>query len=153
MKVLFLDIDGCLNSGKYIRSLGKPFGTTRTDEILDPSAIDRLNRLVEATGAAVVVSSAWRIGSTAFGLQCVLQRHGFQGEVIDITPHSAHGVRGREIQEWLNRNPEVKSFAILDDANDMEHLLPFLVRTNYDSGLLDSHVEDLIKILEVKWKL
>lgn len=54
--VLFLDIDGVLNSVETMRSGRWNAGT----ETLDPENVERLDRLIQLTGAVVVVSSTWR---------------------------------------------------------------------------------------------
>lgn len=147
MKVLFLDFDGVMNSEDYIKSLGKPFSTTVDDEIIDPKTITLLNTIIRETKSEIVVSSVWRKTMTAFALQCMMLRHGFEGEIIDTTPSSASGIRGLEIQTWLNQHPEVESFAILDDSNDMAHLMPYLIRTTYKEGLTDYYAQQTIKML------
>lgn len=149
MKILFLDIDGVLNSQRFFNTLPHGFTTTRSDEILDPEAIDRLNKIIRETGAKIVVSSSWRIGLSLVELQILLKDHGVEGEVIGMTPsiNKKGRVRGDEIQAWLNDHLEVIDFVILDDDSDMRHLMPALVKTSHNEGLLDVHVEQAIKML------
>ena len=59
----------------------------------------------------------------------------------------ATGNRGGEIAEWLAEHPEVEHFVILDDGDDMDHLLPWLVQTDHATGLLDAHVERAVAML------
>src|SRR3954470_14695500 len=61
MKTIFLDIDGVLNSVRFYRER-KLRGKRRevdSDEIC-PLHVAQLNRILEATGAQVVLSSTWR---------------------------------------------------------------------------------------------
>jgi hypothetical protein len=146
MKILFLDFDGVMNCQSFIRSLEQPFNTTCDSEIISPDAIIRLNKIIRETKAEVVVSSVWRKTKTAFMLQCMMLRHGFEGEIIDTTPNSAKGIRGLEIQDWLDRN-SVEAFVILDDSSDMAHLMPRLIQTTFEDGLQDCHVEKAIEML------
>lgn len=142
MKVVFLDFDGVLNS----RETTPEFG-------LDETLIARLNRLLAHTGAKVVISSSWRRCHSLEYCIATLENAGFKGEVLGATPErerewgSPSTPRGFEIQDWLHANPEVEAFVILDDEGDMEHLLPFLVRTSMVSGLQDEHVDRAIEIL------
>jgi hypothetical protein len=57
--------------------------------------------------------------------------------------------RGREIQEWLSRHPEVTSYAIVDD--DGEDIRPIhegnFVQTTWLKGIQADHTEQLIKLL------
>jgi hypothetical protein len=59
--------------------------------------------------------------------------------------------RGQEIQAWLDGAPrygiEVESFVILDDDSDMVHLADRLVKTSFETGLLDEHVDRAIAML------
>jgi hypothetical protein len=112
LKIIFLDIDGVLNSNDwYVRrefefpdEAGKtnPFYDSWGD-MFDPIAVENLRKLIERTGAKIVVSSCWRHGSgprdfvgkkriadKVFGLdfmQAMWKERNLPGEVIDITPY------------------------------------------------------------------
>ena len=129
MKLIFLDIDGVLiNRESCMKGFGEVY----------PPAVAELNRLIENTDAAIVVSSCWRIGRSVPDLRELLGTWGVRARVIDKTPNHPDGVRGGEIQEWLTeyqKHRYVESFVILDDDQDMEELLPRLVHTNFETGL------------------
>ena len=150
MKIIFQDFDGVLNSHKWIGANQHLFKAQQlfmhTD--VDPEAVARLQRIVDATGAKVVVSSTWRLFNSLASLRATLAKAGFDGEVIGKTPQLG-GPRGLEIQEWLNNNGPIESFVILDDDSDMVHLKNKLVQTSFDDGLQDEHVEAAIKLLGV----
>lgn len=154
MKILFLDIDGVLNSHDFWKRC-QELGIVPDDKV-DPLAVERLNRLVDATGAKIVVSSTWRlpyVWNRQLGmLATLLQRAGIKGEVIGMTPdHQKSYGRGGEIQAWMLQarqdNIDIESFVILDDDNDMDHLMGYLVQTKMTDGLQDHHVETAIQIL------
>jgi hypothetical protein len=42
---------------------------------------------------------------------------------------------------------DIESFVILDDDNDMDHLMDYLVQTKMTDGLQAHHVETAIQIL------
>lgn len=92
-KVLFLDFDGVINSTAFheTREKQKPnFEPAKLSmewwaEGIDPDAVGRLNGLLKRTGAKVVVSSSWRLGTDRAWLQRVLEMRGFEGDVIGIT--------------------------------------------------------------------
>lgn len=141
MKVIFLDIDGVLNSRDYFMTC-LPFRTTRLDEKIDPVAVDRLNRITRATEAVIVLSSAWRIGfqGELDGLKKLFERHSIEAELVGMTPNSS-GNRGNQIQSWLDDHKgEVEQFIIIDDADDMNDLVDNLIRTTHDHGLTEEHV-------------
>jgi len=149
MKVIFLDIDGVLNSEQfYIDRDHSPKAKkmwTKTSHI-DAKAVDILNQITNKTDAKIVVSSAWRVGRTTEELQILLKSVGVTGEVIDRTKATSFdGIRGEEIQEWISRN-KCDSFVILDDESDMGDLMHRLIKTDWKIGLLPEHVQQVIEL-------
>ena len=57
MKIIFLDIDGVLNSEMYEWSRGED----RADNRIDLSRVRLLKDIVSATDAKIVLSSTWRL--------------------------------------------------------------------------------------------
>ncbi len=174
MNVIFLDIDGVLNSEAMLRKLDTKHRELghhercecyRLERQIDPEAVVRLNRLIEATNAKIVVSSSWRLLMDPPELHRVLVGHGLVGEIIGETPDgpndpafASYGpidriFRGNEIAHWLKQHPEVERFVILDDCSDMDHLKHRLVQTDCEEGLLDEHVELAINMMSWSGKL
>lgn len=150
IKLIFLDIDGVLNNEETFVRRRKEYDADREayleklkdsdfreDSDIDKNLVEELNKIIRATGASIVVSSSWRIGRTVEELQRLLTRNGCIGKVIDRTGRSSHGIRGLEIQEWIDVHKEyhISNFIILDDDADMEHLHSFLIRHNFKYGL------------------
>ncbi|WP_416048973.1 HAD domain-containing protein [Cupriavidus basilensis] len=132
MKVLFLDIDGVLNSRRtLIAHNGLPHGFTPDDMgMFDHAAIGLVRDLCKHSGAVVVLSSAWRthhlVEEVAVGLGL---------PVIDRTPSLA-GNRGQEIAAWLAEHSAVMVYAIVDDNSDMlESQRAHFVQTSEEEGL------------------
>jgi hypothetical protein len=135
MKVIFLDIDGVLNSKQDRFSW----------DIETDIHFIRLKRIVEETKAQVVLSSSWRMGNS--GRDIVHKRlQQFGMDFIDVTPIFSGQHRGREIADWLSRH-EVESFVILDDEGDMDELVDHLVKTDMNVGLQDNDVDKAISLL------
>ena len=148
MKVIFLDIDGVINSGDNMRALhrlkvnhgiGDSFDLY--GQLFDDRCVNYLDLIVRETGAKIVISSTWRRGGL-LKMQRMWDARGLPGEVIDITPQSACSEmveryyqpgadRGYEIQQWLDEHPEVEAYVILDDDSDMLHHQPFVKCGNY----------------------
>jgi hypothetical protein len=173
--VLFLDIDGVLNSHRLFKKIKEdgiptPEEQSLADELhplyggfchidvirtgirhIDPSAVKLLNEILEASKAKVVVSSTWRLGNPLECIDKMLKFHGFTGELIGMTEawldRDKYPQRGNEIQEWLDRHPDVGSFVIIDDDSDMAHLMNHLVKTQFAEGLLPEHIEPALQIL------
>lgn len=137
MKVLFLDVDGVLNSTPFL---------ARVDAInaMDPRCIEQLARIVRESGCKIVVSSAWRL--SGLGVKSDFRRCLNEAKddgtvrraLIGITPDlsneksDTYPVRGSEIAKWLadGTDEEIESFVILDDDTDMGDLINRLVRTD-----------------------
>lgn len=145
--IIFLDIDGVLNSLAFIKEPSFTGGLVG----IDPKAVAHLNRLVEATEACIVISSTWRILDSLKSIRRDIRNAGGSAyiQIIDKTP-TGGPFRGNEIQRWLDAHPNITNFIILDDDSDMEHLTPYLIQTNWETGLQDKHVEAAIKMLKDK---
>ena len=159
-RILFLDIDGVLNSSQH---MGLRSECALCEDLcwFDPKAVARLNTITDRTKAKIVVSSSWRVGRTVNDLREILEGHGVTGAVIGATPKtfmtrddtellgkSTWSVRGEEIAWWLKSVPtSVRSFAIVDDDSDMADVAHRHVKTTWTNGLLDEHVERLISLL------
>jgi HAD domain in Swiss Army Knife RNA repair proteins len=163
MKVIFLDIDGVLNSHVFLEDLqkrtsGKLFtidDTQSWEEMIDPVCVARLERLVTASEAKVVISSSWRHAHDWMKMRALLHRRGFTGEVISQTPAKLSlDHRGAEIQMWLDdfKEEPVESFVILDDTTDMEPFMERLVRTSLYTGLADEDVLIACKLLNTPFE-
>lgn len=167
---LFLDIDGVLNSraffGGYKSEEEVPASEEEQKVIfrlasssqfalsslrqLDPVAIQRLNRLIQESGAKIVISSTWRRLWNLADLGTMLRAKGFLGEIVGQTPverdFGCVSERGAEIQAWLDTQVAAP-FVILDDDNDMGHLSERLVLTDAKVGLTDKDVDRALELL------
>lgn len=156
VKVIFLDIDGVLNSGAFVDPVGgaasallDPSLPESWLDMIDPACVARLDRLATTHDAKVVISSSWRLLLTVETIAHLLRKKGFTGEVVGATT-TAQGLvpdgvteRGHQIAHWLENDAgvEVVSFVILDDATDMAHLGDRHVLTSMSTGLTDDDVE------------
>lgn len=130
--IVFLDFDGVLNSDSWIYSHSE-----RGFDHIDPSRVTIVNGLIALTGAEVVVSSAWRILHTLPQLRRGLKSKGFMGQIVGVTDRRGP-IRGAEIGRYLEALLEKPPFVILDDNSDMGHLLPFLVKTDPNTGITEA---------------
>lgn len=146
LRVLFLDIDGVLNSDEFFQRAVEanggplPLGVAH----LDPVAVTRVQDLVRKTNATVVLSSSWRYG---WPIMTIAQWLGIP--LFGATPIAAKfshaGNRGQEISRWLERiRPD--RYAILDDSYIYGHDQHF-VQTDHRDGLTDLDCRTTAKIL------
>lgn len=150
MRVIFLDIDGVLNSDKFYKS-----DSSKSDD-LDRSAIEKLNQIIAQTNAKVVVSSTWRIMHTQDEIQMMLSRNGFQGEVIDTTDNLIKkGMdRGDEIHQWIENHSNIESFVVIDDFNfpNFDKWFPWrFIQTDWKTGISEEDVRLCVICLKANY--
>ncbi len=138
MKVLMLDVDGVLNNFKE-RNFGENFSS---------AACANLNSLLKKVpDLKIVISSAWRMWGLEY-MKEVLKKNGIdESRVIDVTGNE-DGIRGYQIQCWLNRNPGVTNMVIIDDESDMGDLTNKLAKTSSFIGLTSKEVDQAVEILK-----
>jgi Swiss Army Knife RNA repair-like protein len=145
MRVIFLDVDGVLNT---VRT--RPANPQGLADWLEPACVAALGAIVEASGARVVVSSSWRIGRTLGELRAALGAHGFRGEIVGVTPdrRAERLAREDEIEAWLrDEGAGVESFVIVDDALSLGRLEGHHYRTSPTRGLGDDDVARVVALL------
>jgi len=131
LKIIFLDIDGVMNSDLFSQKRNQEQRKKKRykGDNIDEQCVEYLNELIKDTGAKVVISSSWRKDGIDY-CRKHLEAKGFVGEIIDITPNLRHEgcLRGNEIYHWINKNTEIlgvkngsdfKEYVIFDDDSDM----------------------------------
>ena len=158
MKVIFLDIDGVLNSEEYYES----FPDGEFIPPIDPVCVERLKRIVDRTGAKLILSSSWRGGwekkredTWEYTLFLVDALAEFGLEIEDKTIYLDGDAREAEVRHWLMHAPErIDGYVILDDYDynwKKKGLDRRWVRTDFEEGgLLDSDVDRAVRLLEKK---
>ncbi len=163
-KILFLDIDGVLNTERQHdycveRGIAPVDGFSYS---FDPEAVANLTRIVEQTGADIVLSSSWKYWGLS-AMQNMWANRGLPGKIIDITPDTVSddmllsvdldmmlpAVKGSEIKEWLAiSGSQVTRYAILDDQFDMlPEQQPNFVQTDPRVGITGEDANSVIAIL------
>lgn len=151
MNIIFLDVDGVLNSYK------------REHFMLDQNKMQLIAKLAEETQAQIVISSVWRkkrnivkYFQEIFWDFCLLSSHYFEWKsdeqyqhVIGRTPYNYYmGIRGKEIEYWLTAyEGYVNNYVIIDDDSDMlPHQMEHFVKINGNNAFTE---EDYLKCLEI----
>lgn len=162
-KVVFLDIDGVLNTKWWYTQMDRNTPKDKYGYAFDPNAVANLKKIIDETGADIVISSSWK----SFGiseLEDMWQDRGLPGKLIGITPNTVSdemllnadldnmelfSIRGTEIKEWLTKHGKhVSHYAIIDDMDNMltEQRLHF-VKTDPEIGITVEDAEKAIMIL------
>ena len=151
MKVIFLDVDGVLNSDEYIDKIKKLNVNTIKSKV-SVNKIGLLKQAVDATGAMVVLTSSWRYRRDGTLLKGLLLKYGI---CADSTPF-IDNKRGLEIKKYLLDNPDLEDFVILDDEvfdSFDEELIKHLIKISdkngrgFGEGLLPKDVDRIIERL------
>lgn len=155
-KVVFLDVDGVLND-------------SANGPKIDETMVERLARIVNNTGAALILSSSWRWCY----IRCMDADHPERNDDIEMlvelldrygmriegtTPIFFNGPYGRpfEVRTWLQRRARVKRFVILDDESfwQWNWLSDYSICTEhqvgkrkYECGLTEEDVPKAIAIM------
>ena len=152
MKIVFLDIDGVLNS--YRTTVKTPEGCVGISDTL----CKRLRKLIDVAGDSedevkVVLTSSWKyMDSSDEDYKYMISKlKKVKAEPIGITkePDNNSLKRGQGILGYLAEHEDVFQYVILDDymfdiTNDLSR---HLVLTDECVGLTDSDVETAINIL------
>lgn len=162
-KVIFLDIDGVLNTKWWYAQMD---GNTPRDKYgyaFDPHAVANLKKILDETGADIVISSSWKsLGLSE--LEDMWLDRGLPGKLIGITPNSVSDemllnagldhmelfhIRGMEIKEWQTKHGKhVSHYVIIDDMDNflLEQKKHF-VQTDPEVGITESNAIQAIVVL------
>lgn len=152
LKLIFLDIDGVLNTGQHLTKLKidhQPYAD-HYGPLFDPNAIDNLRKIVDATGAKIVITSSWRYIHGLAGLREMWAERNMPGSIHGVTPTDSFGNRGDEVKEYLtqisgNTPPQ---YLILDDECEyVGDQIKRLILTNPLTGITPTIATKAIKIL------
>ena len=137
LRVIFLDIDGVLNSKKTPNPRKLPY-------VVDTRLLRKFRRLVGRSRAKVVLSSSWRHDPA--GLFSA-RYHGIR--YVDVVPDMPGRPRRDEIVAWIRKHPEVTRYAVIDDDDDDLDDLPLFQPSN-STGLTQKIANGVIKYLQGK---
>lgn len=145
-KIIFLDIDGVLNSEKSARQFGTRYRFAKPN-------VAALNEILRQTDARIVIASSWREAMMLSEIVGYLERDGVLAGRVAGKTQFLQKARGLEIDAWLHSVPyAVSSFAILDDRDDMEMHRARLVQINPQVGLNMAQAQRAIELLLTPWK-
>lgn len=166
MKILFLDIDGVLNSNDYAERFFKYQLIKKGNSgLVDPEAVERVRQLCEELNVKIILSSSWR--GLSFKSTCdeLMEYRDFRPIVpfmIGITPRT-FSIRGHEIKTLMDNwkknvefglidpayeNESIEKYAIVDDYDDMyDWQKPYLVMACPWKGITDEDITKLKKVL------
>ena len=162
-KVVFLDIDGVLNSNFWNENHQREISD---GTLIDESKIKLLCKLIEKTEAEIILHSGWKywfdsdlkpLRREAENLRILLEKEGVA--IAGVTPdHATEEIRktkkfslvkADEILAWLKQQEEIDRWVVLDDLDlHNAEIEKHQVKTDQSIGLTAEDVEKAEKILQ-----
>ncbi len=146
MNIIFLDVDGVLNS---ILKDKDHYGDKRpyTDYTypFNDDCLCNLSLLVKETNSFIVITSTWK--NDKLGKQILLanlRRYNLDNRVVGYT-NNLNKSKLEEIKDYLEILDENINYIIIDDENDFDELKEHLIKTDYELGLTKEIVDEAKK--------
>ncbi len=145
MKIIFLDLDGVLNNWNH-------------PELIDEKNALVLKKLLKLSNAKIVLTSSNKYSFQRDGLKSIegsyLEKYlqelkRLEIPIYDITPYKGED-KTAEIRAYLESNPLVTDFVIIDDELVDESLWKYQVYLDLYKGLEKEHLGPSLDILEGK---
>lgn len=171
MKIIFLDIDGVLNSESLVNKLYhngiKEYGDDGVYNFIDENIVDKLVNLCKTYDIKIVISSSWRhfyyeATIKEFKSSTYKKIHPLISYIIGQTPriyipnengYHEQVCRGKEIEEWISRVGESfkpDKYVILDDDSDMlDYQFKYFIHVDNKYGLTDYNFGQIKTILQL----
>lgn len=150
MKLLFLDLDGVVNSvrfeirrqeDKVLSELPYPLSE------FDPICVNYVNEILDKTDAKLILSSDWRFTD---GIENIFNKVGFTHPIYGKTCYGMSKGRGYEIQKYIDDcSDDVIAYCIIDDIDYCftKKQKKHFIHTNEYVGLTEDDVKKAINIL------
>lgn len=132
-KIIFLDFDGPMIP---LRAYFLPKQTKPIVSMFDPCAVSLLNKLIDESGAQIVISSTWGMQGRV-EIKKVLRKNGIDPKHLHkdwITPRKFSSSRHHEVKWWLDDHPEVTHSVAIDDESLHYDLVPNAVKCDAYEG-------------------
>ena len=162
-KIVFLDIDGVLNSNFWNENHQREISD---GTLIDESKIILLCKLIADTNAEIILHSGWKywfdsdlkpLRKEAENLRTLLEKEGLT--IAGVTPDHATDeireskkfslVKAGEILAWLGQHNDVDNWVVLDDLDlHNEKIEMHQVKTDQRVGLTIEDVEKAKSILQ-----
>lgn len=164
MNIIFLDIDGVLNTNESFKKEYYRSKELNRDRIypIDEVRLLYLLEIVKLTDAKIVLTSSNRLNFIKYDNKLIplngigkdiinsFNRHNLS--IYDITPYDNNRIKGNEIKMWLENNNNVDNYIIIDDEEvGLELYKDKLIKTNINNevyGLNVRHIDKAIKKLK-----
>lgn len=161
MKIIFLDVDGVLNTSKTFKRVYDLFKNTGKKELeIDLFRLEYLKQIIDETGAKTVLSSSWRrffdkidnkiipLNEKGRSFYNLLNNYGI--EIYDKLNNELCNSREKLIIEWLSKRDDVESFIMIDDEPTLFNVLidRLIVTSNVKKNQMLTNMDDCFGLCE-----
>lgn len=147
-KIIFLDIDGVLNSHRFDLKQTYEFSTNPQ---IDPDTILLLNSLLESDKSIfIIISSSWSEAKTLTELRLLLEQNGLVQNRVCGKIQYKKGKRD-SIHEIIEKF-DIKTFCVIDDEwlfNLNDSCQKFFIKTSFYEGLQEKHVNIIRELFRI----
>lgn len=175
MKIIFLDVEGVLNTKETRERAYQKYGYNPLMDLeIDEFRLIYLKEIIDKTNSKVVLSSSIRrffikeenevFPTTLKGKKLYDKLLKYDIQLYDITPISGDN-KEESIKSWLSSRDDVDSFVIIDDNPlQFDEYLDRLIQTSekrqnyllsfmkFSIGLCEEHIEQAVGMLNSKKK-
>ena len=162
MKIIFLDIDGVLNSDLWNASHQKEI---RDGTLIDEEKVMLLGQLIRSTNARVVLHSGWKFWFDCEGaplrkeaerLISLFEKNGIKinGATPDHTTEEVRKsrtfslVKASEILAWISQHSNIEKWIVLDDLDlHNEEIRKHQILTDSNVGLTFENIREAESLL------
>ena len=159
--IIFLDFDGVLlTDANAARQSGE--GLSHQNYLsrveFDSACVGFFNKLLNVSGAEIVLSTSWASGNSFSTVANCLMRNGIDPthiwEYDDpstrewMTPRTRDDNRAGEIRTWLREHPQVTAWCAIDDRQEIASLGPSAVVTDPTVGFSAGDLSRALGILQ-----
>lgn len=149
MKVIFLDFDGVLNHDGPDpgNRMERAHGLTNPSLALFEEKVALVERACQQTGASIVLSTAWRHHFSRSVIEGWLAEKGLTAPIVGLTPSKMSSWRIHEIRWYLEDNPDISRYVVLDDMDLRDGRFNLFIWCDPMEGLTEEQAEEAIAYL------
>lgn len=158
-KIIFLDIDGVLNSNDFSEEVTKEYS-------VNAEKVRILASIINRTKAEIVLHSAWRFwfdeklnpiakGGEILSRALLANNLRISGITPDLSTEEIRKtkkfskVKANEIKSWLIKNPDVDNWIVIDDLNlNDEDIRRRQIRPDSKMGLTEDDIGVASKLFQ-----
>lgn len=154
MKIIFLDIDGVLNSQQFAREVGWGGFFTEEDVVSwdnvkwVPENVDLLKQIVEKTSAEIVIHSTWACSFSVNKFKEMFELYNYPDIPIRALTNNKIS-RSERIMNYIKEH-NITNYIIIDDLNKRYFDIALherLISTDMETGITKYEVNKAIDLL------